>query len=188
MVGVEDDWRLTNQRDYLMAAVVVLQSWAASRHGSDHAHCEFCWLKFGVGGEADIGYCTGAESERWICKSCFGDFRDELKLVEPADLIGSALTEVEQLMATAFENLDGDPKPESPLSQIGLVDGGLIVRDYLAHGEVGLAWDHLVYMIRESRLRISVATDDSLRRAGQVMRMDLAEWPDANDEASQHPG
>lgn len=41
-----DDWRLTDQMDYLYKATLMKAKFR--RAGSnDHEHCEFCWEKFG---------------------------------------------------------------------------------------------------------------------------------------------
>ncbi|MBR1811353.1 MAG: hypothetical protein IJ766_06895 [Clostridia bacterium] len=70
-----DDWRLTNQMNYLFGAV--LQKCVYKELGnSDHEHCEFCWAKFGVHEDMlHVGYCT-LDRYRWICPECYHDFKD----------------------------------------------------------------------------------------------------------------
>ncbi len=46
------------------------------------------------------------------------------------------------------------PAPGSTLDQEGLRNGKEIVSDYFTHGEVGLALEHLVYMIIETGIEI----------------------------------
>ena len=70
-------------------------------------------------------------------------------------LMLEALDEVEALMRAAFAAVKGSPEPGSALDQVYLLDGRSVVEDYLDHGEAGLAFDHLLYMIREPPLRIS---------------------------------
>ena len=63
------------------------------------------------------------------------------------------------------------PKPpsDSPLDQAGLRDGVAIVRDYLAHGEPGVAFEHLIYMIVEPELQLSEESCRSIQEAGQAL-------------------
>ncbi len=73
----QNDWRLTNQRNYLQGAVLVWKVWTQRREDWDHDHCEFCWAKF-MENRADAegaGYTTEDEY-RWICKRCFQDFHE----------------------------------------------------------------------------------------------------------------
>lgn len=58
-------------------------------------------------------------------------------------------------MRAAFAAVNGSPEPGSPLDQVYLLDGRSVVEDYLDHGEAELAFEHLLYMIREPPLRIS---------------------------------
>ena len=62
-----------------------------------------------------------------------------------------------------------EPPPDSPLDQAGLRDGATIVRDYLEHGEAGLAFEHLIYMIREPDLQLSEASRHKVRKAGETL-------------------
>lgn len=69
-------------------------------------------------------------------------------------LFKSILLEVENLMSDAYRSsrpLD----PEHPLSQSGLEYGGDVVRDYIDHSESVLAFEHLIYMVKEPPLVIS---------------------------------
>lgn len=69
------DWRLTNQMKYLYQATLRYKKFIA-HDSSDHAHCEFCWKKFGEGDESiNAGYTT-SDMYRWICPQCFDDFRE----------------------------------------------------------------------------------------------------------------
>ena len=69
------DWRLQGQERYLRGAMLYRRAWTQTAAGSDHDHCEFCSLKFGVGGEVEHGFAT-ADGYRWICAQCFHDFRE----------------------------------------------------------------------------------------------------------------
>lgn len=41
----------------------------------DHAHCEFCWEKFGNGGDLDDRYCVD-KTNIWICEDCYDIFNE----------------------------------------------------------------------------------------------------------------
>ena len=72
---MESDWRLTNQMNYLFG-VTLIQARYQSKSGNDHDHCEFCWDKFAEEGDVlHFGYCT-ADRYRWICPTCYSDFKD----------------------------------------------------------------------------------------------------------------
>lgn len=64
------------------------------------------------------------------------------------------LDEVSTLMSAAYAQLSPVPD-DHPLAQSGLENGAEIVLDYIAHGEAGVALDHLLYMIKEPSLAIS---------------------------------
>jgi hypothetical protein len=43
-----------------------------------HEHCEFCFGKFSENpGDLREGYAS-ADRYRWVCETCFRDFRDEM--------------------------------------------------------------------------------------------------------------
>ena len=77
-----EDWRLTNQQDYLSGVTLHWREYRARRPDWDHSHCEFCWAKFAERALAtDVlhaGYTTDDEY-RWICEKCFADFRDQFE-------------------------------------------------------------------------------------------------------------
>jgi len=75
---IENDWRLTNQINYLKEVDLAWRHYRPSNSGNDHDHCEFCTAKFMEGGGAGAitdGYST-LDGCRWICKECFADFID----------------------------------------------------------------------------------------------------------------
>jgi hypothetical protein len=65
----------------------------------------------------------------------------------------------------------GVPAPGSPLDQAGLREGLEIVDDYLRHGEVGLAFHHLLYMIREPDIALSRDAMARLQSVATAMGM-----------------
>jgi hypothetical protein len=83
MVG-DDDWRLQGQERYLLGVRLHWQAWEPERVGNEHDHCEFCMVHFGHKELSDdpdtqlAGYSTD-DRQRWICRSCFEDFRDRFR-------------------------------------------------------------------------------------------------------------
>lgn len=75
---MQNDWRITNQINYLFRAKLKKVQFTKTSH-SDHEHCEFCWDKFGAEeGMLHSGYCT-LDEYRWICEQCFQDFKDQFE-------------------------------------------------------------------------------------------------------------
>lgn len=80
-----------------------------------------------------------------------------------------ALQEVEVLIQEAFvssEEIDED----HPLSQEGLKNGSDIVLDYISDGELGLAYEHMLYMIEEPSLNISEDCKKSILSINKLIR------------------
>ena len=100
------------------------------------------------------------------------------------DHLRRALTEVDGLMVRAFGAVSDAPAPGSVLDQCGLRDGAEIVEDYLRHGEAGVAFEHLLYMIAEPRLPISQATYDLIDQVGRAMGRDPKTWEDLRPSTS----
>jgi hypothetical protein len=72
-----DDWRLNGQEDYLTGETLFYKNYVDRKTKTDHDHCEFCFTKFSDNypDTLQAGYAT-ADDYRWICPSCFEDFRD----------------------------------------------------------------------------------------------------------------
>lgn len=72
----KNDWRLTNQEEYLKNAKLNFSRYKVLSPHWDHDHCAFCWEKFGENDEnLKQGYCT-PDKTYWICEECFNDFKD----------------------------------------------------------------------------------------------------------------
>ena len=67
-----NDWRLTNQIDYLTGKKLKYSNYKKHSNIWNHDHCEFCFEK--LSNECQNGYCT-IDSRHWICKRCFEDFK-----------------------------------------------------------------------------------------------------------------
>lgn len=91
-----------------------------------------------------------------------------------AQLITSVAREVQQQLDALYAA--GEPLPGSALDQAGLRDGAEIVLDYLSHGEAGVAFDHLLYMIKEPDLELSANAYTDLARSGEVLDFPNDTW------------
>jgi len=77
LVIKEGDWRWNNGGAYLNGLALVRRGWRETRPEWDHDHCEMCLTKFGderIPDALNEGYTTEDEY-RWICDTCFNDFR-----------------------------------------------------------------------------------------------------------------
>lgn len=74
-----NDWRLTNQKDYLFGLTLTFKKFDSTR--TDHEHCEFCWQKIMDDDNPDVekeAYTT-VDENHWVCKNCFDDFKEMFK-------------------------------------------------------------------------------------------------------------
>ena len=72
-----NDWRLTNQLNYLKGATLSRREYSRWSDSWDHDHCAFCGAKFMEKTAPDIqrsGYSTPDEYH-WVCDICFEDSR-----------------------------------------------------------------------------------------------------------------
>lgn len=67
-------------------------------------------------------------------------------------------------------------EPGSTLDQSGLKDGASIIADYLRHGEPGVAFEHLLYMVREPPLEVSDECFELIARAGRALGFEANSW------------
>ena len=79
----KDDWRLTNQEDYLKGVILVHRKYPQYPNNPerDHDHCAFCWTKFSLYDDPEHlkeGYTT-MDDYHWICPQCFQDFNDRFQ-------------------------------------------------------------------------------------------------------------
>lgn len=71
----KDDWRLTNQENYLKNKTVYYTNY--KKTGSfEHDHCAFCFCNFNS--EEQKGYCT-TDYYHWICEECYEDFKEQFR-------------------------------------------------------------------------------------------------------------
>ena len=70
----KDDWRLTNQENYLSNVSLIHTKYKPYRQGWDHDHCAFCNVE--INNDTDSAYCT-TNQYHWICNECFNDFKEQ---------------------------------------------------------------------------------------------------------------
>ena len=56
-------------------------------------------------------------------------------------------------------------------ASLGLIDGGKIIRGYLDHREMGLALEHLTYMVLEVPLSLSPRCQSDINEAASRLRL-----------------
>jgi hypothetical protein len=79
----KDDWRLQGQERYLMGSTLIHRKYRQNPNNPDwdHDHCEFCGETFSLFDEPEYlkeGYATD-DDYRWICPTCFDDFKEDFK-------------------------------------------------------------------------------------------------------------
>jgi len=71
-----DDWRLTNQIEYLKEKKLKYVEADKDFDNLNHEHCEFCFIKFNY--ESQCGYFS-LDNYHYICENCFNDFNKMFK-------------------------------------------------------------------------------------------------------------
>ena len=66
-----NDWRLTNQKDYLTGVEIRHTDYTCQRDGWEHDHCGFCMET--IDASTGPAYCT-LDGYHWVCEKCFNDF------------------------------------------------------------------------------------------------------------------
>ena len=69
----QNDWRLTNQINYLYGKKLKHIYYQTYKKAWNHDHCEFC--NDIICNETKRYYCT-LDQYHWICETCFTDFKD----------------------------------------------------------------------------------------------------------------
>jgi hypothetical protein len=87
--GSVSDWRLNGQEKYLTGVNLIHRRYRRYPKDTtwDHDHCEFCAKTFTVEDFPDtiqVGYAT-EDDYRWICETCFAEFKDRFGWVVIAD-------------------------------------------------------------------------------------------------------
>ena len=73
---MNDDWRLTDQTQFLRNRNLIFTEYKVCNIEWDHDHCEFCWKTFSeYEGDLHEGYVT-TDKMHWICPDCYNDFKE----------------------------------------------------------------------------------------------------------------
>lgn len=73
---MKDDWRLTNQEEYLTSVVLKRIKYNKYSDSWEHEHCEFCWEKISENkSDFNEAYCT-LDEQICICEDCYNDFKE----------------------------------------------------------------------------------------------------------------
>jgi len=67
-----NDWRLTNQKNYLSKKKLLHTTYKSNNESWDHDHCSFCMEN--IDATTGYAYCT-PDNYYWICETCFNDFK-----------------------------------------------------------------------------------------------------------------
>lgn len=78
-------------------------------------------------------------------------------------------TEAQQRLAAAFSRLTESEIKGTGFDQAGLRDGFTIVEDFVRHGEMGIAIEHLMYMVEETGITLTSASATALEELAASM-------------------
>ena len=78
--------------------------------------------------------------------------------------------EIQELVDLVFAKLSGEPEPGTALEQVNLKGGDTIVYEFLEHGEFGLAFDHLTYMVEVTGIELTTETRESFAKILALLR------------------
>lgn len=79
-----------------------------------------------------------------------------------ASLIKLITPNIQKLVDAEYAKVNGSPVPGTALDQVNLIGGDNVVYDYLEHGELGVAFDHLSYMIDETGIELTLSQRRSI--------------------------
>lgn len=69
---MNNDWCITNQKNYLFKKNLKKGPFKPYREGWEHQHCAFCSER--IDSSTNVAYST-EDGYHWICKECFRDFK-----------------------------------------------------------------------------------------------------------------
>jgi hypothetical protein len=67
------------------------------------------------------------------------------------------------MITTAMATMSEVEQQAAGFAHSGLIDGASIVREYVDHGELGCAVEHLLYMVVETSIELTPASRACLR-------------------------
>jgi hypothetical protein len=84
-------------------------------------------------------------------------------------MINELTPEIQRMVDAEFAKIGGPPHPDSSLNQLNLLGGDKIIYEYLQSGEIGVAFDHLNYMIDETNIKLPPKTSARLLEISQII-------------------
>lgn len=70
--------------------------------------------------------------------------------------------EVQNLVDKEFQKINYKLEPNSPLDQLGLQDGLNIIHEHTAVGELGVALEHILYVVYETGIKLGKPSHELL--------------------------
>jgi len=70
---MNNDWRLTNQMNYLSQKELIKGKFTPYRESWEHEHCAFCSER--IDDKTSLAYST-EDRYHWICTECFEGFKE----------------------------------------------------------------------------------------------------------------
>jgi hypothetical protein len=77
-IDINNDWRITNQLEFLKRAHLIQSKYIQPHENWDHDHCKFCSEK--IDASTELAICT-TDYRKWICLECFADFKEAFEWV-----------------------------------------------------------------------------------------------------------
>lgn len=84
-------------------------------------------------------------------------------------MIKNVTPRVQELVDLEFAKLPSAPEPGSRLDQANLKNGDKVIYEYLDHGELGLAFDHLTYLIDETEIELTQQIQSTISVLSNLM-------------------
>ena len=78
-------------------------------------------------------------------------------------------TEAQDRISEAIERMSASKIEDANFDQAGLRDGLAIVEDYVSAGELGVAYEHLRYMVEEAKVALSAESFRFLQETAAVL-------------------
>ena len=73
LLTMNNDWRLTNQKNYLSQKKLIKGKFIPYKEGWEHDHCAFCSER--IDDKTTLAY-SSEDRYHWICTECFEDFKE----------------------------------------------------------------------------------------------------------------
>lgn len=92
------------------------------------------------------------------------------KNINKIEFIGK---EIQSLINSEFEKVNNEPDKDSPLNQLGLRNGLEIINEYIIVREFGLAFEHVLYMVYETGIKIDKSSSEIIIELSKKMNIPI---------------